>query len=284
MIKQTHNADYCRNLVRGDDKERYLASLYAPSKARRGLWALFAFNQELAKIRENVSDLTLGSIRLQWWGEVLSELESGTVRKQPVIAELEVITKIPQVLGLLRKMVEAREIDMFEKGTANLAALKSYASGAGGALHEAAFRVVGAHDSVQGPDEGAAIAQAIGTAWSLMGLLRALPYHWQSGRTYMPEDLHAAMEFQDPKKTYKALVPTIQAVVRDIAECLEVASKQPRSINPALKSSLAYMTIVKLHLKALEKADGNPFEMERFSASDLKKMTHLFYGSVTNRF
>jgi|GEM_PF-271789 len=284
MSNQIHNADYCRSLVSADDKERYLVSLFAPSKSHRGLWALYAFNQELAKIRENVSDLTLGSIRLQWWGEVLSELEAGTVREQPVIAELVAVIEIPQVLELLRKMVEAREIDMFEKGTADLAALKTYASGAGGTLHQAAFRIVGSHEGVVEADEGADIAHAIGTAWSLMGLLRALPYHWQSGRTYMPEDLHAAMAYQDPEKTFEALVPTIQAVLQDITGCIDLADNRSGKTSRALKSSLAYMPILRLHLTALAKAHGNPFEMDRFYASDFKKMVHLFYASVTNKF
>src|SRR5260370_39287716 len=39
---------HCENLVREADKDRFLAGLFAPAEKRRGLFALYAFNAEVA--------------------------------------------------------------------------------------------------------------------------------------------------------------------------------------------------------------------------------------------
>ena len=65
------SADYCHDLVRAGDKDRYLASLFAPDELRPYLLALYAFNIEIARVRETVSEAALGEIRLQWWRDAI---------------------------------------------------------------------------------------------------------------------------------------------------------------------------------------------------------------------
>ena len=47
--------DHCEELVRAGDKDRFLASLFAPQKYRRALHALYAFNLEVARTGTAVS-------------------------------------------------------------------------------------------------------------------------------------------------------------------------------------------------------------------------------------
>ena len=58
---------HCQDLVARADKDRYLSCLFAPPDARPHLFALFAFNVEIARIRESVSEPQIGLIRQQWW-------------------------------------------------------------------------------------------------------------------------------------------------------------------------------------------------------------------------
>jgi phytoene synthase len=48
--------DHCEELVREGDKDRFLATLFAPQKYRRALHVLYAFNLEVARIRELARD------------------------------------------------------------------------------------------------------------------------------------------------------------------------------------------------------------------------------------
>ena len=58
-------------LVRRHDPDRFLTALFAPPEKRDALLTLYAFNHELARAREAVSEPPLALIRLQWWREVV---------------------------------------------------------------------------------------------------------------------------------------------------------------------------------------------------------------------
>ena len=56
-------------IARKADPDRAIAALFAPPDTRDDLFALFAFNAELARIADQVTEPGLGAIRLQWWRE-----------------------------------------------------------------------------------------------------------------------------------------------------------------------------------------------------------------------
>ena len=74
---------HCETLVRAADKDRFLATLFAPAEHRRGLFALYAFNIEVSRVREVVREPLSGEIRLQWWSEVLGGEGRGEVAANP---------------------------------------------------------------------------------------------------------------------------------------------------------------------------------------------------------
>ena len=69
--------DYCFNLVRQVDRDRYLAALFAPEDKRADLLALYAFNAEITRVRDIVTEPHLGEIRLQWWQDTLDAIYHG---------------------------------------------------------------------------------------------------------------------------------------------------------------------------------------------------------------
>src|ERR671910_1525393 len=81
------DAAYCASLVRGSDFERYAATLFVPPEPRRALLALFAFNIEIARIREQISQPLAGEIRLQWWSDLLAGTAHGEAAANPVASE-----------------------------------------------------------------------------------------------------------------------------------------------------------------------------------------------------
>jgi len=58
-------------LVRRHDRDRYQTALFAPADRREAMFALYAFNYEIARVREIVTQPMLGQIRLQWWREIV---------------------------------------------------------------------------------------------------------------------------------------------------------------------------------------------------------------------
>ena len=70
-------AQHCDALVRSADKDRWLTALFVPEERRPLIHALYAFNAELARIRDQVSQPMLGEIRLQWWEDAVNGIYGG---------------------------------------------------------------------------------------------------------------------------------------------------------------------------------------------------------------
>src|SRR5690349_9907669 len=84
---------YCGQEVRKFDNDRFLTGLFAPADRREALFALYAFNHEIAKTREVVSEPVLGQMRLQWWFDSIEGIYAGTVPAHAVLQPLaEAIT------------------------------------------------------------------------------------------------------------------------------------------------------------------------------------------------
>ena len=68
------------------DRDRYRTALFAPPDRREALFALYAFNYEIARVRESVTTPMLGQIRLQWWREVVEAAYAGMPRRTHEVA------------------------------------------------------------------------------------------------------------------------------------------------------------------------------------------------------
>src|ERR1700724_989582 len=118
-------------LVRRHDRDRYQTALFAPARLREALLALYAFNYEIARVREIVTEPMLGQIRLQWWREVIAAAFAGApARQHPVAIPLSAVIR---EFGLSRepfdRLVDTRERDLADESPASLATLENYAEG-----------------------------------------------------------------------------------------------------------------------------------------------------------
>lgn len=151
--------------LRRVDRERFATALFAPPQRREALMALYAFNAELAMVREQVRQPLAGAIRLQWWREaVLGERPDGEVAAHPLVGSLRAAGLPGEVLAGL---VEARHRDLEPQPFAGVEDLEAHAAATAGRLAEAAMRLLGGGDLEA--------ARAVGTAYGLVGLLRSLP-------------------------------------------------------------------------------------------------------------
>ena len=76
-MHEAERGDTVRRIAKSGDPDRSLAASFAPREARADLFALIAFNVELARIAEIVTEPGLGAIRLQWWREAIDRAAKG---------------------------------------------------------------------------------------------------------------------------------------------------------------------------------------------------------------
>ena len=160
--------DYVLGEVRAADRDRFLASLFAPEPQRRGLLALLAFDHELARTRSVTREPMLARIRLEWWREAVVEAAGeGKPRAQPIVEVLSEIVryhKLPAQRFL--DLIDAREeeiegpLDVVRTGHA-LADLQLGVLGVADEPTRNAARDVGAAWLMgEGPERDALIAKA----------------------------------------------------------------------------------------------------------------------------
>src|SRR5258705_9461991 len=118
---------HCEQLVRAADKDRYLATLFAPADKRGPLHTLYAFNLEIAGVRGRVREPMAGEIRLQWWRDVLSGERSGEAAANPVAAALmKTIRRFDLPVEPLLDLIEAHSFDLYDDPMPTLPALEAY--------------------------------------------------------------------------------------------------------------------------------------------------------------
>jgi phytoene synthase len=178
--------DHCAELVRAHDKDRFLATLFAPGKYRRPLYALYAFNLEIARVRELAREPMPGEIRLQWWRDALLGTGQGEMASNPVAAALrEVVVRYRLPPASLEGLIDARAFDLYDEVMPSVAELETYAMQTSSRVIELAARVL--RDGKE-PGVGDLIGHA-GVAYAIAGLLRALPVHATRRQLYVPADL-----------------------------------------------------------------------------------------------
>ena len=172
----------CEETVRRVDPDRYLSALFAPAEIRPLLFALYAFNHELARIGETVSEPMVADIRLEWWREAVEGACDGNPRDHDVIrglAELFRLSGVP--LEPFEAMIAARRFDVGAAAFNDLGSLEDYADATSGNVMRIAARIL----DNRVPDY--ALLRQAGTAYALAGLLRAMPMHAARGKSFLPQ-------------------------------------------------------------------------------------------------
>ncbi len=168
----------CAALVERGDPDRFLAVMAAPVAARAPLFALYAFNLEVARAPWVTQEAMIAEMRLQWWRDTVAALaEPGPVRAHEVVAPLaEVVRGQRLPLAVMDRMIEARRWDIYREPFQDRAAFDSYLEDTGAGLMWLAASALGA------PPEAEPAARAAGWAAGLAAFLRAVPELEARGR------------------------------------------------------------------------------------------------------
>jgi NADH dehydrogenase [ubiquinone] 1 alpha subcomplex assembly factor 6 len=253
-------ASYCAQMLRRQDADRYLTALFATGDRREALFALYAFNLEVARAREMVSEPLMGLVRLQWWRDAIDEIYHGRIRAHEVVRPLaRAVSAYGLSQPLFERLIATRERDLEAEPPADLAGLVDYAQGSSATLVELALEILGA------PTPAVREAgEAAGVAWALTGLLRAVPFHASRRRLYLPANLMAEAGLLPGQLFDRGSSPALRPVVRIVAgaasdwlsRARQHAAQVPRRFQPALLP----VTLAAGYLRRLAAASYDPFD------------------------
>lgn len=251
---------YCAEAVRAADRDNFLAILFAPADKRDALYALYAFNAEVARICETVSGPLPGELRLQWWREVIEGKRADEAAGNPIAAALcNAIERYGLPAAAFDEILAARGFDLYEEPIETADALETY-------TERIASDVIGLAAMIlnEGSDPGPApLFRHAGIALGITALLRELPSHTARRKRYVPtefldryeanaEDLFA---FKATTELRAALANMRLLARRHLSEARALLPEASETIMPALLT----LALVKPELKRMDRRRYDPF-------------------------
>jgi phytoene synthase len=245
-------------IVREGDRDRYLSILFAPEAKRPALFALYAFNVEVARVRDLIHQPMPGEIRLQWWRDAI--LGEAPAAGNPVAEALtRTIREYQLPPAAFDNMIEARLFDLYDDPMPSRTDLEGYCGETASALIQLAGLVLDREAALATAD----LAGHAGCAQAIAGLLRSLPIHLARGQCYVPRDILSAAgtspeEFVAEKggAAGKRVVSAMIALARDHLGKFEEGA---RALPPSLRPAYLPAALTNAYLILLSATSFDPF-------------------------
>lgn len=233
----TANQHLALSGLRDTDRDRYLACLLTPTEKRGAVAALYAFNAELARVRDVVREPLPGEVRLQYWRDLIAGAAHGSTEANPIAAALlETIRAHRLPTAPLVSMIDARVFDLYDDPIETTAMFEGYAGETAAALIQLVSLVL---------DPGAAarsatIAGHAGVAQAIAGAILLMPVHRARGQVYLPFEILSATGLDrasflagEDRNRISAAVEAFAGLGRDHLAKARAAGPIPKILVPA---------------------------------------------------
>jgi phytoene synthase len=253
------SADFCTELVRAHDFARYASTLFVAAAQRRALLAIYAFNVEISRVREQVSQPLPGEIRLQWWTDMLAGSGHGGVEGNPVAAELLLALRSWRLpVERLSRLIDEHQFDLYNDPMPTMAALEGYIDDTSSALFSLAAAIAGR----QSPEIDH-LARHAGLAQGISRVIAALPLDASRRQLFVPlqllEQHGSGMEEVFAGKETPKLRAALDQLIGEAREHLRTALALLENAPPEVRPPFLQLSLVARDLKRMSRADNDPF-------------------------
>lgn len=283
MAEQEEWNRLCAEQVRRQDYDHYLCGLFAPEEARAGIYALYAFNAEIARTPELVSEPLLGRIRLQWWRDAIAAAaQGGGPHHQVVQALAQAFARFALPLQEFEIMLDAREGEVESEPIEDYAALEKLARATAGGLTRLTLTCLGVREPL-----ALRAGRHVGIAYALTGLLRAVPFHAAQRRLYLPQDrlkaagVSEAALFEGRKQATLAVV--VAGIAAEARRHLRLARRLRAGIPPAALPALLPATLLDGYLSRLARQKYDVYS-GKIDLPPLARQLRLAWKASVRRF
>jgi len=253
------SAGFCADLVRAHDFTRYASTLFMPAEQRRALLAIYAFNVEISRVREQVSQPLPGEIRLQWWTDMLADAGHGGVEGNPVAAELKLAIRDWRLpVERLSRLIDEHQFDLYNDPMPTMAALEGYVTDTSSALFALSAEIAG---PLSGEIEH--LARHAGLAQGIALVLAALPIDASRRQLFVPLQLlqghGSSMEEVFAGKWTPNLRAALDQLIGEVREHLKTALALLQNAPPEVRPVFLPLALVTRDLERMSRADNDPF-------------------------
>ena len=253
------SADFCAGLVRAHDFSRYASTLFAPAEQRRALLAIYAFNVEISRVREQVSQPLPGEVRLQWWTDMLAGAGHGGIEGNPVAAELKLAIRNWRLpVERLSRLIEEHQFDLYNDPMPTMAALEGYINDTSSALFSLGAGIAGPQS-----DEVEHLARHAGLAQGMTRVLAGLPLEASRRQLFVPLQLlqshGSSMEEVFAGKWTPQLRAALDQLIGGARGHLKTALALLENAPAEVRPVFLPLALVGRDLERMSRADNDPF-------------------------
>ena len=273
---------FCAALVRSHDFPRYAATLFAPAAERRALLALYAFNVEIVRVRDQVTQPLPGEIRFQWWTDLFSGLVHGSAEGNPVAAELlRAVRDFDLPVEPLSLLVDEHQFDLYNDPMPTMTALEGYLAATSSALLGLAARIMGASS-----DEAEHLARHAGLAQGIAQVIANLPRDSSHRQLFLPQQFltshGCAMEDVFAGKVTPQLQSVLDQLIGEARQHLGTASSLLAQVPTSARAAFLPLSQARAELDRLSRPGRNPFAPQPISR--LRTLWTLWRASRSREF
>jgi phytoene synthase len=246
-------------LVRAHDFSRYASTLFVPSPHRRALLAVYAFNVEVSRVHEQVSQPLPGEMRLQWWTDTLGGVGHGGVEGNPVAAELLLAIQTWRLpVERLLRLIDEHQFDLYNDPMPTMAALEGYFNDTSSMLFSLAAMIAG-HSS----DEIEHLTRHAGLAQGIARVMASLPLDASRRRLFVPlqvlESHGCRIEEVFAGRETPRLRAALDQLLGEAREHLKTALALLPTVPPEVRPVFLPLAQVRRDLERMSRADTDPF-------------------------
>lgn len=253
----SHVADF----LKANDKDRYFASLVLPEPQREAIQALYAFNADVASVRDRAREPAPGEIRLQWWVDAIKGDGHGAVRANPIADRLLTAIetyKLPAAVALQR-LIAARRFDLYDDAMPDVQSFEGYAGETVSVLYQLSAMILNGGAEIETGDA----AGHLGVAQALIGHLRAFGLNASRGRIFLPWSIFAANGVGENElfagQVSEGLLAAYAQVIDLARGHLDKAEAAIAQLPRALRPAFAQVALQRIYLKQVERHSATPF-------------------------
>jgi 15-cis-phytoene synthase len=279
---RSDSAAFCADIVRTHDFVRYASTLFVPTDQRRALLAVYAFNVEISRVYEQVSQPLPGEMRLQWWADMLDGAGHGGVEGNPAAAELLLAIqnwRLP--VERLSRLVNEHQFDLYNDPMPTMAALEGYIDDTSSALFSLGAGIAG----WQSPDIEH-LARHAGLAQGIAKIMMRLPLDAARRQLFVPlqvlEDHGCGVEEVFAGTETTKLRAALDHLIGEAREHLRTSFALLTDVPSQVRPVFLPLGMVRRELEWLSRAESNLF-MPR-AASRLQTLWTMWRASRSREF
>jgi 15-cis-phytoene synthase len=252
-------AGFCAELVRTHDFTRYVSTLFVPAEPRRALVALYAFNVEISRVYEQVSQPLPGEVPRRWQPHSLPPPPQGGVEGNPVAAELMLAIRNWRLpVERLSRLIDEHQFDLYNDPMPTMAALEGYINDTSSALFSLAAGI-----AARPSEEVEHLARHAGLAQGMAQVIAALPLDSSRRQLFVPQQLlenhGCGIEEVFAGKQTSKLRAALDQLLGEARGHLETALALLANVPPEVRPVFLPLAQVERDLRRMARADNDPF-------------------------